>query len=104
MIVEDEDGVSLTFRGGVCVNEDDLRAYARPMRVSKVFNTAAEADAFRAGIEYVGDPDVRVIDVELLGDGKATVLLEDASLRPEDDDPPEAPDMADDTPGEDAVE
>lgn len=66
------------------------------MRVSKVFNTAAEADAFKAGILYVGDPDVRVIDVEMLGDGKATVVLEDVSLRPEDDEIPEAPDMVDD--------
>lgn len=85
--------------------EDDLRRRTFcPMRVSKPFNTVAEAEAFKAGIEYAGDPDVRVVDVELLGDGKATVILEDASLRPEDDEAPEAPDMVDDEPAGGAVE
>jgi len=65
------------------------------MRVSKPFSTAAEAEAFSAGIAYVGDPDVRVLCVEHLGDGQATVVLEDSSLRPEED-APEPSDMADD--------
>jgi hypothetical protein len=71
------------------------------MRVEKRFGTRAEAEAFRAGIEYVNDPYVKVAGTEPDGDG-FKVVLDDQDVVPDDDGPPDPADYADDAPeGED---
>jgi len=69
------------------------------MRVEKRFGTMAEAEAFKAGVEYVNDAYVSVAGIEPDGDG-FKVVLEDEDARPEDDGPDDPEDYADDGPDE----
>jgi len=68
------------------------------MRVEKKFDTKQEAAAFKAGVEYVADPAVRIAGVEPAGPGLAfRVLIDDDSVVSQDD-PPDADEYPDDEP------
>jgi hypothetical protein len=73
------------------------------MRVEREFRSEPEALAFVAGVEYVGDPAVRLAEVVPPADagGAWRVALDDDSVLPDAGDPADADEYSDDAPPED---